>query len=58
MADVFRCDHCGQYAPLRQAIYAAVHDYTNAEGDDVWTIAITCGGYCSRSMTGVRVGGR
>jgi hypothetical protein len=58
MSDVFRCDYCGQYAPLSRASYAIAHDYTNGDGDDVYTVTITCGVYCASSVATVRVGGR
>ena len=58
MSEVFRCDYCGQYAPLSRASYALAHDYTNDAGDEVYTITITCGVFCSSSTAEIRVGGR
>ena len=71
MADVFRCDHCGQYRPLTDARGSYIFDYEtrhdhDARGcrdtcadvvDDVYTVQIACSAYCA-TAGGSRVGGR
>lgn len=58
MAEVFRCDYCGQWRALRDAQIWYVQDGTNEAGDVVFTVAVGCGAYCAREMANVRVGGR
>ena len=58
MADVFRCDYCGQWRPLRDARLYYIADYQNTDGDTVHTVAIGCSELCAESLASVRIGGR
>lgn len=74
MSDVFRCDYCGLYRPIKRAEIAYSHDYETRHNcdahqncdrdcrevfDDVYTVSITCSPHCAEmSATSTRVGGR
>lgn len=55
---VFRCDYCGQFAPLSAVTAQFTRDYVRADGSVVFTISMTCGAFCAQSAGEMRVGGR
>jgi hypothetical protein len=57
-ADVFRCDYCGELAPLNAArIY---FEFTEDLADDRsrWTPAVYCSDYCGSAHTSAAGSGR
>jgi hypothetical protein len=54
--DVFRCDYCGQFRPLRDAMIFWRQDYELHDGT-VWTSAIYCSEFCGQNSAFSRVGG-
>jgi hypothetical protein len=74
VSDVFRCDYCGLYKPLKRAELAYVFDYETTHNcdahqgcggdcrdaiDHVYTVSITCSPHCAEmSLGATRVGGR
>jgi hypothetical protein len=74
VSDVFRCDYCGLFRPMKRAELAYAFDYETRHNcdahqgcgndcrdaiDAVFTVSITCSPHCAEMILGTtRVGGR
>jgi len=58
MSDLFRCDYCGQYAPIDQGTTYWSPAYQTDDGDQVFTAAVYCSTPCGRmgATANARVG--
>lgn len=53
--EVFQCQYCGHFAPLRDAIIAWAEDWQTDEDRIVFTMAIACGPSCANKVNDLRV---
>lgn len=56
--DVFRCDYCGQLAPLKDGTPFYVEVDELSDGRRIHIAAVYCSTYCGRTASSVRTGSR
>jgi hypothetical protein len=53
--EVFQCQYCGRFAPLRDALIAWAEDWQTDKDRLVFTMAVTCAPPCADKVNQLRV---